>query len=165
MPVGRFIVGVAALVHDPAAGKYLLLRRSREKDVGAGSWECPTGRVDQGESIEAALVREVWEELGVAARPRFILGTTHFFRGEVRPENELVSVLYACTIDDPAAVRIGPEHDEVRWMTREAIADFLPERHWIHWVIERAKAMEAGMHPALQARLLEEGFEVTGRVM
>jgi 8-oxo-dGTP diphosphatase len=165
MPVGRFLVGVAALIHDPGTGRYLLLRRSAAKDVGAGSWECPTGRVDQGESIEEGLIREVWEELQVEARPQFILGTTHFYRGEQTLENELVSVLYACTIDDPAAVRTGPEHDEARWMTRGEIRDFLPERHWLHWVIERAEAMQAGVSPDLKGRLLDEGFEVTGRVM
>jgi len=165
MPVGRFLVGVAALIFDPETKRYLLLRRSQAKDVGAGSWECPTGRVDQGESIEEGLIREVREELQVEARPRFILGTTHFYRGEEIVENELVSVLYACEIDDPGAIRTGPEHDEARWMTRAEVAEFLPERHWIQWVIERAEAMEAGMTPGLQRRLLEEGYEVTGRVM
>jgi 8-oxo-dGTP diphosphatase len=165
MPVGRFLVGVAALIRDPENGKYLLLRRSQAKDVGAGSWECPTGRVDQGESIEEGLIREVREELQVEARPQFILGTTHFYRGAERPENELVSVLYLCEVDDPGAIRTGEEHDEVRWMTRGEIAAFLPERHWLHWVIERAEALEAGTAPGLRRRLLEEGFEVTGRVM
>jgi 8-oxo-dGTP diphosphatase len=165
MPIGHFLVGVAALIFDPETEQYLLLRRSQDKDVGAGSWECPTGRVDQGESIEEGLIREVREELQVEARPQFILGTTHFYRGEERPENELVSVLYACTIEDPTAIRTGPEHDQVRWLTRAEIAEFLPERHWIHWVIERAEAMASGTVPELQRRLLAEGFEVTGREM
>ena len=165
MPVGRFLVGVAALIFDPETKRYLLLRRSAQKDVGAGSWECPTGRVDQGESIETALIREVREELQVAARPQYILGTTRFYRGDERAENELISVLYACAIDDPGGIRIGEEHDEARWMTRAEIETFLPEKHWLLWVIERAEAMEAGSSPELSRRLLEEGFEVTGRVM
>ena len=159
MPIGRFLVGIAALIYDPETQKYLLLRRSVQKDVGAGSWECPTGRVDQGESIEQALVREVREELGVEARPQFILGTTRFFRGAPIPENELVSVLYACEIPDPAAIRIGEEHDALRWLTRVELEEFLPPKHWLRWVVDRAEKMRAGMTEELKRLFLEEGFE------
>ena len=55
MPIGRFLCGIAALIWDPATDQYLLLRRAESKDFGARSWECPTGRVDQGESFTAAV--------------------------------------------------------------------------------------------------------------
>ena len=159
MPVGRFLVGIAALIYDPESEKYLLLRRSAAKDVGAGAWECPTGRVDQGESLELALIREVREELGVAARPQFILGTTRFYRGKPVPENELISVLYACEIEDPGAIVTGEEHDAVRWLTRVELEDFLPPKHWLRWVVDRAEQMRQGVSQELQAVFLEEGFE------
>ncbi|HIP70446.1 MAG TPA: NUDIX domain-containing protein, partial [Anaerolineae bacterium] len=88
MPVGRFLGGIAALIWDEATDRYLLLRRAAHKDVGAGHWECVTGRVDQGESYEDALHREVQEEIGIPAQIQFIIGTTHFYRGPARPENE-----------------------------------------------------------------------------
>lgn len=163
MPVGRFLVGIAALIFDPDTNRYLLLKRSDSKDVGAGQWECPTGRVDQGEGIEDALVREVREELQVEALPLFIIGTTHFYRGEPEPENELVGLIYACTIEKPADIRISEEHSEARWMSREELEEFLPADHWLRWVITRAERMRSAVPVSLRQLFLEEGFEVGGR--
>ncbi|HEX6387601.1 MAG TPA: NUDIX domain-containing protein, partial [Anaerolineae bacterium] len=59
MSIGRFYGGVAALLYFPPTRQYLLLKRSPAKDYGAGTWECVTGRVDQGEGFEDALRREV----------------------------------------------------------------------------------------------------------
>ncbi len=92
MPIGRFYAGIAALIWVPETKQYLLLRRSTQKDYAQGAWECVTGRVDQGESFEDALRREVREELGAEVQLEYILGTTHFYRGDPIPENELVGV-------------------------------------------------------------------------
>lgn len=163
MPVGRFIVGVAALIFHPATERYLLLKRAENKDVGAGSWECVAGRVDQGEGIEQALIREVREEIQVDVVPSFIVGTTHFYRGQAVPENELVGLLYACQLDDPHQVVISEEHAEARWMTWPEIRDFLPTDHWLRWLIQRAALIRAHLPEDLQDVYLSEGFEVGGR--
>lgn len=163
MPVGHFLVGIAALVYDPKTEKYLLLRRADTKDVGAGSWECPTGRVDQGESIEAAMIREVREELGVDAHPLFIIGTTHFYRGAAIAENELVGLIYACAIAEPGGIRISDEHSDARWMSAAEVDDFLEPGHWLRWVIRRAEQMRAQLPQDLLDLFVQEGFEVGGR--
>ena len=84
MSMGHFLAGIAALIRSPETGQYLLMRRSEHKDYAPGVWECVTGRVDQGEGFEAALRREVREELGVEVQVEHILGTTHFYRGSPR---------------------------------------------------------------------------------
>ncbi len=139
MSAGHFLGGIAALIWDAATDSYLLLRRALTKDVGPGQWECVTGRVDQGESYEEALHREVQEEIGVSAQIQFIIGTTHFHRGPARPENELLGVLYACAIADPTAVTLSPEHDQMRWVPAASIPHFLPDTHWLRPVIARAE--------------------------
>lgn len=55
---------VAAVVRGDD-GRYLLARRPRGTDM-AGLWEFPGGGVEAGEQAEAALVREIHEELGVS---------------------------------------------------------------------------------------------------
>jgi 8-oxo-dGTP diphosphatase len=54
---------VAGLITD-ARGRILLARRTEGRDL-AGLWEFPGGKVEIGESPEAALVRELREELGI----------------------------------------------------------------------------------------------------
>lgn len=49
-------------------GDMLLAARRSEPPALAGGWELPGGKVDPGESDEAALVRECREELGVEVR-------------------------------------------------------------------------------------------------
>ena len=56
---------VAGVIRD-ACGRILLARRTEGRDL-AGLWEFPGGKVEPGESPEAALVRELREELGIEA--------------------------------------------------------------------------------------------------
>ena len=55
-------VAVGVLVDD--AGRFLLTSRPAGK-VYAGYWEFPGGKLEAGESVEAALRRELHEELGI----------------------------------------------------------------------------------------------------
>ncbi len=159
MSIGRFLGGVAALIYDPARRRYLVMRRAANKDFLSGEWECVTGRVDQGESYTQAARREVEEETGSAAQIELLLGLTHFYRGPAQPENELLGVMFACTLADPQAVRLEGEHSEMRWLTRAEIHALLPAGHWLLRVIERAEWLRRGISPEMQARLVEEGFE------
>ena len=73
MSIGRFYAMIGALVRDTHSGKYLVLRRSAEKDAGVGEWECVTGRVDQGDGFPEALQREVRELLNMPVEQLFCL--------------------------------------------------------------------------------------------
>jgi 8-oxo-dGTP pyrophosphatase MutT (NUDIX family) len=61
------VVLVAAVALVDADGRVLLARRPEGKSM-AGLWEFPGGKVQQGETPEAALVRELREELGIDTR-------------------------------------------------------------------------------------------------
>ncbi|MFZ0547968.1 MAG: NUDIX domain-containing protein [Candidatus Promineifilaceae bacterium] len=143
--VGRFIGGVAALIYDSERAQYLVLKRSPEKDYGANSWECVTGRVDQGEGFEEALYREVREEVGLEVKVSFIIGTTHFYRGEKRPENELIGVVFCCEPVGETAVHMSQEHSEYRWVTLEDIQTLHQSTNhteqWLFRVMMRAEQL------------------------
>lgn len=51
------------VLRDPA-GRVLITRRHTESHQG-GLWEFPGGKLEEGESLTAALARELFEELGV----------------------------------------------------------------------------------------------------
>lgn len=55
---------VAALIFD-GEGKLLLLKRSQSVKANPGQWESPGGKVDQGESNNAAIIREIKEESNI----------------------------------------------------------------------------------------------------
>jgi len=164
MIVGRFTAGVAALLYAPVSGQYLLLRRSGQKDYSPGAWECVTGRVDQGEGFEDALRREVREELGVEVQAEYILGTTHFYRGSPNPENELVGVIYLCTVPEPSSIHIQAEHSEYRWLNARQALDLLdtndPSTQWARRVIQRAEIIRPLLPESLLRYQRQAGFEL-----
>ena len=59
------IVDVAAAVLLRANNRQFLLAQRPEGKVYAGYWEFPGGKVEAGESVRAALVRELHEEMGI----------------------------------------------------------------------------------------------------
>ena len=69
---GQVIQCVGAVIRD-AAGRLLLIRRGHEP--GAGLWSLPGGRIEPGESVEQAVVREFAEETGLAVTFGGLLGT------------------------------------------------------------------------------------------
>ena len=60
------IVEVAAAVMLRADGREFLLAQRPEGKVYAGYWEFPGGKLEAGETVRQALVRELFEELGIS---------------------------------------------------------------------------------------------------
>jgi 8-oxo-dGTP diphosphatase len=65
---GKIVLVVAVALID-AQGRILLARRPEGKKM-AGLWEFPGGKMEKGETPEAALARELHEELGIETAPR-----------------------------------------------------------------------------------------------
>jgi 8-oxo-dGTP diphosphatase len=172
MGIGTFYAGIGALLWDPKSDAYLLLKRSMAKDFAAGAWDCVTGRVDQGEGYGEALHREVREETGLTIEPISILGTTCFHRGEERPENELLGVVYYCAITDgegnpPTArpeIPLSPEHDTYRWVTAEQAREFLnvndSSEQWLLHVIEKAEFIKQHLPKGMIDYYRQFGFDI-----
>ena len=60
------LVAAAAIINDK--NEVLLAQRPEGKSM-AGLWEFPGGKVEEGETPEFALMRELEEELGIESRP------------------------------------------------------------------------------------------------
>lgn len=87
----RLLVVAAALVD--AEGRVLLQQRPEGKSM-AGLWEFPGGKVEAGERPEAALVRELEEELGIRTYESCLAPAT--FASEELDGTDLLLLLYVC---------------------------------------------------------------------
>ncbi|MET8248174.1 (deoxy)nucleoside triphosphate pyrophosphohydrolase [Streptomyces sp. NPDC005202] len=110
----RIVVVGAALLDG---GRLLAARRSAPPEL-AGRWELPGGKVEPGERPEAALVRELREELGVEAEAvERVPGSW-----PLKPPYELQ--VWTARLRPGSA---GPEplqdHDELRWLSPPEVWD------------------------------------------
>lgn len=111
-------LGVLAVVlHE---GRALLVRRANPPD--AGLWGFPGGKVDWGETVEAAAARELFEETGVRAKPGPVLGTTDAISrdgaGVVLFHYHLVAVLLRYESGTPQA---GDDAAETEWVALDEV--------------------------------------------
>jgi 8-oxo-dGTP pyrophosphatase MutT (NUDIX family) len=104
--------------------------------------------------------REAFEELGLEVHIEFVLGTTHFYRGDALPENELVGVHYGCSIQDTRSMRLSDEHCAYQWATAEQAKALLPAGHWLRVLIARAEVVRGLMPQELLQFYRHEGFEL-----
>jgi 8-oxo-dGTP diphosphatase len=87
------LVLVAAVALIDRDGRVLLARRPEGKSM-AGLWEFPGGKIEVGETPEAALVRELHEELGIETWDSCLAPLT--FASHAYPDFHLLMPLYAC---------------------------------------------------------------------
>ena len=95
-------------------GRVLAARRTSPPEA-AGRWELPGGKVEPGETPEAALVRELAEELGCTA---VVTGWLDG-RAVIRPGLVLEVGLARVVEGEPEPV----EHDAVRWLAAHELRD------------------------------------------
>jgi 8-oxo-dGTP diphosphatase len=91
--VTRSIVLVAAVALVDSDGRVLLAERPAGKHL-AGTWEFPGGKVHDGETPEAALIRELDEELGISVHESCLAPFT--FASHSYAEFHLLMPLYVC---------------------------------------------------------------------
>jgi 8-oxo-dGTP diphosphatase len=84
------VVAVALVDSD---GRVLIAQRPEGKQL-AGLWEFPGGKIDAGERPEAALSRELHEELGITVKEACLAPLT--FASHAYPDFHLLMPLYIC---------------------------------------------------------------------
>lgn len=87
-----------------------------------GGWEFPGDKVEQGETPEEAIVREIHEELNARISvQRFLTQVEHDY-----PTFHLSMKCFICTLDDPSFQLL--EHHAAKWLDMQHIdiVDWLP---------------------------------------
>ena len=111
----RRVVAVSAVVRD-AGGRYLLVRRSAQPEQGR--WTLPGGRVESGERMEDAVVREVLEETGLRVRVVSEAGTVE----RATPDGGVFEIHCYDTAYQGGVPTAGTDAGGVRWATADELA-------------------------------------------
>ena len=115
------ILAVSKTIIRNPGGKILLLKRSDSDTRRPGQWDVPGGRVEAGESAEAAGARETAEEAGITVEDGSLV--LMYAMTEKPEEDSSVTWLFygGATLSDE--VTLSPEHSEYTWVSlKEAIA-------------------------------------------
>jgi putative (di)nucleoside polyphosphate hydrolase len=121
-PDVKYRLNVAAILRN-SAGKILICERIDR----AGAWQFPQGGVDDGETLEQALIRELREEISVAAAAYKILSSKgpYFYlfgngKGVRGFQGKEQHYFLADFTGDPSAINVETEHPEfraIRWVS------------------------------------------------
>ncbi len=106
---------VAALIWD--GDRFMICQRPAHKARGL-LWEFVGGKLEPGESLEAALVRECREELGVTVRP----GEVYMQVLHQYPDLMVRLTVLNATIESGEVQRL--EHNDIRWITPQEIPNY-----------------------------------------
>ncbi|MFP7722557.1 Nudix family hydrolase [Lysobacter sp. A3-1-A15] len=107
---------VAGVIRD-ARGRVLLARRTEGRDL-AGLWEFPGGKREPGESAQAALARELHEELGIEAE----IGQAVIRVPQAYPHKRLRLDVYA--VDRWKGTLRGLEGQALAWVPQDKLVKY-----------------------------------------
>lgn len=113
------LVGVGAVVVE--GGRVLLVQRGREPLKG--HWSLPGGLIEVGESLQAAVIREVEEETGLLIEPiELIELLDRIHRDGERVRYHYVIADYLCRVKvgalNDGVLKAASDADAVRWVER-----------------------------------------------
>jgi 8-oxo-dGTP diphosphatase len=112
------MIKVAAAIIENDQGLILIARRRKGKSQ-EGLWEFPGGKLEEGESPEVCLARELQEEMNIEIAPYEFYGVNDHWYGSVHIH------LIAYKARFMSGEIILTDHDDVRWVQREELGEYL----------------------------------------
>lgn len=134
MSESLYHLGIKALIRDEA-GHILLLQVNPEKlknFSGDPYWDIPGGRVQEGDSIEDTLQREILEETGIKTISNIV--PMGMVLSNIRiPVNEsdvgLILSVYQCSLTSPITITLSDEHIAWEWFPVEQARELLAVKY------------------------------------
>lgn len=102
-------------------GKFLLIKRSKKEDHYGEKWVFPGGKVEKGEDVIKALLREVKEETGLEIQKRAAFLRSYSF---TRKNGTSTIGLVFCLKYKSGKVRLDKNSEDFAWIYPEEIVKF-----------------------------------------
>lgn len=99
--------------------KVLYIKRALSSNVGPGLWQLPGGKIDDGESIENAAVREIGEELSIALKEenlRLLNVFDTFFMNDKSKPFKMHLFIYDLTDEEKPEINLNAESIDYKWV-------------------------------------------------
>ena len=110
----KFDVVAAIIIKDD---KYFIAQRNRNKHMGL-SWEFPGGKVEEGETFEIALKREIEEELNIEINIKNKLGEENYKDDKIN-----VKLHYFICSHFNGEIILS-EHEDSAWITKNEFKNY-----------------------------------------
>ena len=118
-PAASPVLLVVAVALVDVDGRVLIAQRPKGKAM-AGLWEFPGGKVDEGETPEAALIRELQEEIGIDVTENCLAPFT--FASHTYEKFHLLMPLYVCRVWEGS---VTPQEGQVlKWVRPLDLRDY-----------------------------------------
>lgn len=116
-------VGVCCVVHD-GKGNMLMMKRGEKARDEQGRWDIVGGAIEFGESIDAAITRELLEEICTTPQEIKFIGAYDAHREHNGAKTHWVQLLHVVLVN-PDEVRIGEPHKiaEIDWFTSSTLPE------------------------------------------
>ncbi len=111
------LVAAAALIDTD--GRVLICKRPKGKQL-EGMWEFPGGKVEEGETLEACLIRELEEELGIKVAKNCL--APFVFASHAYDSFSLIMPLFLCRRWE--GVVTAREHEAIAWVRPQKLTDY-----------------------------------------
>jgi 8-oxo-dGTP diphosphatase len=113
------LILVSAVALIDRDGRVLIAQRPEGKSM-AGLWEFPGGKIEGGETPEQALIRELYEELGIETWSSCLAPLT--FASHRYPKFHLLMPLFVCRKWD--GIPKSKEGQNLKWVYVNKLKDF-----------------------------------------
>jgi len=110
----KFDVVAAIIIKND---KYFIAQRNRNKHMGL-RWEFPGGKVEQGETFEIALKREIKEELNIDININKKLGEENYQDDKIN-----VKLHYFICFHSNGEISLN-EHENSAWVTKNEFKNY-----------------------------------------
>ena len=113
---------VKCIIYNRSLNRFLLVQRCGNDDTGANTWENSGGNIEDGETPEAAVFREVKEETGITDIEIKHIAYVSILEGE--PPDLLI--VYLCETATET-VKVSFEHQAYIWADEKRCRELLPK--------------------------------------